>query len=372
MSTQPIRILTASELNRPAHPWPKPRPLARRAAPALDLDRAIPANLADLREFCRALSHSLQLSAEAVPPLALGIVSGCIGRTVETQVAPDWMETASLWFAVLLEPGEKKSATISALCQPINAWQRDESERLRPALASYAEKRRCVEADLNATRTRYAKSKPGTTERDELQARVVDLADELDRLPPLASPCLTVSDFTPESLRDTLRANGEKCLWVAPEVDAAALLGSRYSKSGASNFDLLLKAHCGDAAPASRVGRDVSLERPALSLALMVQPAALDEVLRDTYAKDRGLLPRLLLISPPSMMGARLLNPEPVPARLREWWADSVRGLLDLDWPGRVVIIAGQPARCETGPRVLTLSPPHQGQGRTQRLLPAR
>ena len=182
------------------------------------------------------------------------------------------------------------------------------------------------------------------------------MAEELDRLPALAAPSLVVSDFTPESLRDLLRQNGEKALWVAPEADAPALLGSRYSNGGASNFDLLLKCHCGDAAPASRVGRDVSLERPALSVALCVQPAALESVLKDAYARDRGLLPRWLLVTPASKLGKRDLEPPPTPDHLREWWGATLNRLLGLPWPGKVVITNGTPARCETGPRILTLT----------------
>jgi replicative DNA helicase len=338
----------------PENDWPAPRPLKTTPA-VLDLARAIPPGLEIFRRFCEAVAEALQVPRDAVPPLALGIVSGCIGRTVETQVTPGWTETASAWFCVLMEAGTNKSTLVSILGRPLTDWQRDEAEQLRATLASYAERRRCVEAELNAARANYVKTKPGTPNRDEAQARVSDLADELDRLPALVAPCLTVSDFTPESLRDTLRANGEKCLWISAEVDHAALLGSRYAKNGASNFDLLLRAHCGDAAPASRVGRDVSLERPALSLCLCVQPAALGEVLRDPYARDKGLLPRLLLVTPTSTLGTRKLNPPPVPECLLEWWRVTLRDLLDLPWPGRVVKSATGPIRYEKGPRLLHL-----------------
>ena len=280
-------------------PWPAPQSLSHSAPPTLDLDAATPRTLANFRALVSAEAEALQVAPEAFAPLCLGIATGCIGRTVETEARPGWTETASLWFAVLLPAGEKKSPLVSALARPVVDWQRHESDRLRSALASYGERRRSTEAELTATRTRLAKAKRGTPDREELQGRVSDLAEELDRLPALAAPSLVVSDFTPESLRDLLRQNGEKALWVAPEADAPALLGSRYSNGGASNFDLLLKCHCGDAAPASRVGRDVSLERPALSVALCVQPAALESVLKDAYARDRGLLPRWLLVTPP-------------------------------------------------------------------------
>lgn len=351
------KIITAAEaIADAAAPWPAPRALGSLPPTALDLDAALPASLRPtLGAFIAATAEALQLDPAAVAPLCLGIVSGCIGRTIETEARPGWIETASLWFAVLLPAGERKSALVSALSRPVTDWQRDEAERLRAALASYAERRRVVEAELVSTRGQLAKKGRGTPEREELQNKVSDLAEELDRLPPLAPPSLVVSDFTPESLRDLLRQNGEKAIWIAPEADAPALLGSRYSNAGA-NFDLLLKGHCGDAAPASRVGRDVSLERPALALALCVQPAALESVLRDAYARDKGLIPRLLLVTPRSLLGTRRNDAPTVPEHLAAWWGETLQGLLDLTWPGKVVSVLGTLTRCETGPRILTLT----------------
>ena len=349
----PQIIDAAQAIAEAALPWPDPHPLGSPTPPALDLDAAIPAHLRPtFAAYVRAVAEALQVDATAVAPLCLGIVSGCIGRTVETN--PGWIETASLWFAVLLPAGERKSALVSVLSRAVTDWQRDETEHLRPSLASYAERRRCVEAELASKRSKLAKKPGGTPDREDLQNLVSDLAQELERLPVLAPPSLVVSDFTPEALRDLLRQNGEKAIWIAPEADAPALLGSRYSAAGA-NFDLLLKAHCGDAAPASRVGRDVSLERPALALALCVQPAALESVLRDSYARDKGLLPRLLLVTPTSHLGTRHTSAPTVPDHLAAWWGEALRGLLDLPWPGKVVTDQGIPTRCETGPRLLTL-----------------
>jgi len=88
-----------------------------------------------------------------------------------------------------------------------------------------------------------------------------------------------------------------------------------------------------------------------------VQPAAVGEVLRDAYAKDRGLVPRLCLIAPASRMGSRKLHATEVPAHLREWWGVTLRRLLDLRWPGRVVLFANGPTRHAEGPHVMRLSP---------------
>lgn len=351
------QIITAAQaIAEAALPWPDPHPLGSPTPPALDLDAAIPAHLRPtFAAFVRAVAETLQVDATAVAPLCLGIVSGCIGRTVETEARPGWRETASLWFAVLLPAGEMKSAVINTLARPVTDWQRDEVERLRPSLASYAERRRCVEAELASKRSKLAQKPRGTPERADYENQISDLAVEFDRLPPLAAPCLTTANFTPESLRDDLRRDGEKGIWIDSEVDPSVLLGTRYSNKGEANFELLLKCHDGTPVPGSRVGRDVSLAHPALALALFVQPAALEKVLRDSYARDKGLLPRLFLVTPRSLQGYRRNDPPIVPHHLAAWWGEALRGLLDLPWPGKVVTDQGIPTRCETGPRLLTL-----------------
>lgn len=348
-------VISLDAARAAAEPWPKPRPLACQTPPALDLDKAIPSGLARFREFCAAVAEALQVPPDAVPPLALALASIGTSRALELQLNEQWRETAPLWFAVLAESGERKSALLGLLAAPVQDWQRLETTRLRDALASYAELREALAARLVATRGRL--SKFTGPDRVALENETYDLAVALERTPPLAGPALISSDATPEAMRDLLARNGEKLAWVSGEVDAAQLLGTRYANGGGANFDLLLKAFTGEAVTAHRIGRDVTLARPALALALFVQPAAVAEVLRDGYARDRGLVPRLCLVAPASRMGMRTLHPADVPPELLEWWGATLCRLLDLPWPGRVILGATGPARSEAPPHVLHLAP---------------
>jgi hypothetical protein len=337
-----------------AEPWPMPRPLPRSSAPALDLSKCVPPVLAPFREFCDAVAESLQVPPDMVAPLALALASIGTSRALEVELSPQWRETAPLWFAVLAEPGERKSALLSLLSDPLHRWQTNEREHLRHPLATYGERRRILEARIAGTRTRMQRLKGTEAEKLEIEALV--LTATLDGLPVLSSPELVTTDATPEALRDLLARNGEKVALVSSEMDAGQLTGTRYSKGGA-NFDLLLKAFTGDPSPCHRIGRDIPLSRPALSLALCVQPAAIADVLRDAYAKDRGLVPRLCLIAPVSRMGTRALHPAAVSSPLLQWWSDRLLRLLDLKWPSRVVLTPDGPARHEGLPGIVRLTP---------------
>jgi Protein of unknown function (DUF3987) len=349
--------ITAAEALADAHPWPAPGPLGTPPPPGLDLDTAIPASLQTFRAFCEGLAEALQVPPDAVPPLALAVASGCIARAVETRAGPDWKETAPLWVAVLMDSAERKSAIVSALSRPVFDWQIAEAQSLRRPLAAYAENRRCLEAELASARGRYAKTRPGHPERNEAQTAVREIAETLDAMPPLTAPAILTADATPESLRDLLGANGEKALWVAPEADAASLTGKRYASSGAANLNLLLAAKSGDACPGQRIGRDVSLDRPAVAIALCVQPDALAEVIGDAYARGRGFVPRFAFVCPASRLGSRSLHPAPLAPALAAWWAETTRALLAFPWPGRVVSVGGELRRHPGPPRELVLAP---------------
>lgn len=350
--SSPVISLDAARVE--AQPWAKPHPLSAPPPPTLDLEKAIPPGLAPFREYCASVAEALQVPPDAVPPLALALASIGTARALEVELLPQWRETAPLWFAVLAEPGERKSALLSLLSDPLHRWQTDERNHLRHALAAYGERRRTLEAQLVGVRSKL--QRPNGPDVDNQPREALDLAATLENLPALAAPELVTSDATPEALRDLMGRNGEKVALVSAEMDAGQLTGARYGKGGA-NFDLLLKAFTGDPSPCHRIGKDIPLERPALSLVLCVQPAAVAAVLRDAYAKDKGLVPRLCLIAPASRMGTRALHPDPAPPDLLRWWGDTLRRLLDLPWPGRVILNADGPTRSEAGPHIMRLTP---------------
>lgn len=347
-------VISLDAARAAAEPWPKPHPLTRPAPPVLDLAVAIPDHLTELREFCEAVAKSVQAPLDGVSPLAVALASIGTARALELEPGPGWRETAPLWAVCLNESGERKSATTDLIKAPLEAWQNDERDYLRHSLADYDERRRVTEARLEGVRNHLKKPKCGDVAKLETDAR--DLRAALEKMPPLSAPQLILSDSTPECLRDTLERNGEKVIRVSDEISAAELLGTRYGKGGA-NIDIPLKCHNGGSHTIGRAGRFVHLMRPALVEVLYTQAGAMRTVLNDSYATEKGYVARFMLVAPESRMGTRLeLTPGEVPAHLREWWATRVRQLLDLKWPGRVILTADGPTRYEGAPRVLTLT----------------
>lgn len=340
-----------------AAPWPALAPLGHASAPPpFDMATMLPADLPELADMVEAMAEAVQVPRELMAGAAVGLAALACARAVEVQCSPDWREPAPLWVLPLLHPGERKSASLGMLVRPFHEWMAGERKHLAEPLARFTERRRTLDARLSAVRTRAAKE-VSPEKRVTLEAEASDLAADLEAMQVrLAAPELLVQSFTPEGLRDALEANGEKLGIVSAEADAGELLGARYSDAG-PNLDLLLCAHAGDAITTRRAGgRLVPLDRPAMGMVLAVQPEAVRTVLADRAARGRGLVDRMLLILAPSRMGSRLLDSPPVPDAVSVWWANRVGAMLDLPWPGRVIIgHDDEPLRCSSQPRVLPL-----------------
>jgi hypothetical protein len=334
-------------------PWSDLVPFGEAKPPKLDLDEVIPPALGHLRDFILATAEAIQVPVEGVAPISLALVSLAASRSFEVELLPQWRETAPLWFLVLAESGERKSALLASLLGPLNRWQEAEASRLGSYLARYGETRRGIEAELAGLRSKIGRAAPEDRAKRKSEAEI--LAEKLEGMPPLSAPDLVTADATPEAVRNLLVANGEKLGIFAAETDAETLTGKRYSKNGGTNLNLFLSAFTGDPIPAHRIGLSFRLQRPSLAIGLCVQPSAVSEVLSDPMAHGRGLVSRMLFVQPASRMGSRSLNPEPVPAALAEWWSVTLRTILDCPWPGRVVLAGEGPVRCQKPSRVLTL-----------------
>jgi len=351
------RIQTPADLRAEQEPWPAPVPFTRPTPPPLNLADAIPSTLPMLRDFIATQAEALQVQPDAVALLSVGLASLAAARTFEMELRDGWRETAPLWVAYLGIPGEGKSTVLAAVSKPVYLWQSAEREHLRHPLAAYAEERRGIEARMTGTRAKLARVKPSAAEK--LAKECADLSHALENMPELPAPVLISANVTPEAARDALAANGEKLALLAPEMDAGQLMGTRYAtnaknaKNSGANVDLFLSAWIGEPCSALRVGRSISLERPALAMILAVQPVAMREVLRDPIAQGRGMIDRFLFVQPPSRLGSREMEPPPLPDNLRDWWADALRRVLDLPWPGRVILTANGPARSEAAPRII-------------------
>ena len=118
-----------------------------------------------LREWVEAESHATQTPADLAGLLALAVCSVGIARRVVVKPRPDWREPVNLFVAVLLEPGNRKSAVFADAMKPLRELEAELIDAARPEVAGSNPTDGRPNADCNGWknwRPRKATPKRGT------------------------------------------------------------------------------------------------------------------------------------------------------------------------------------------------------------------
>ncbi len=123
--------------------------------------------------FVAALSESTQTHPEMGAIISLGILATAFQRRLTVEITPDWSEPLSLFTVAVAAPGERKSAVIGALTEPVYDYEHTIQESERTEIAQNRTQRAMLEKRL-------------ATQRDESEA--LALSAELDSswVPPSA------------------------------------------------------------------------------------------------------------------------------------------------------------------------------------------
>jgi|GEM_PF-3071927 len=95
-----------------------------------------------LREWVEAESHATQTPADLPALLALAVCSAMIARRVEVEPRPGWREPVNLFVAVLMEPGNRKSAVFADAMKPLRDLDAELIEDARSIVARALSARR--------------------------------------------------------------------------------------------------------------------------------------------------------------------------------------------------------------------------------------
>ncbi len=319
--SNPIKdTITQAEI--PQDEWPELVPLDAPNLPRLDL-----AYLPDWAgDYASAVAADTETPQELAAGMVLAACATAAARRLRVMVRQGYFEPCNLWVVVALPPGNRKSAVQSAATAPLIAWERDQAAILEPEIKRIASERKTLEARAKEKRNKAAKEK-GNIEADDLAREVADIEANLPEIP--IQPQIWTSDATPERLGALLPEHGECMAWLSSEGGVFDILQGRYS-NGIPNLDLVLKAHSGDAERVDRGSRPpVFLKSPRLTIGLSPQPDVLRGLAANPGFRGRGLLGRFLYLLPPSPLGYRDLQSNPVPEGVRDAYAAGLRAMLD-------------------------------------------
>jgi hypothetical protein len=318
-----------SEDPEPPLPWEPPVPLG--------IDYPVPAFPLDclpgwLREWAGAEAEATQTPADLAAMLALAVCGAAAAGKFRVQVRDGWPEPVNLYAVVALPPGDRKSAVFADAIAPVQEYEREEQRRMAQEIAEKASEHRVLEGRLKEAERKAAHAE-NEDEATKLRDAAKQLARELAAHQVPDPPQLYCDDVPPEKLAKLLARQGGRILQASPEGTAFEIVKGRYSET--ANFEVYLKGHAGDALRVDRISREQdTVDRPALSLALAVQPDVIRGLADQSSLRGRGFLARFLYAIPKSLVGRRTVAPAPVPEQVAERFRSMVLALWKL--PGSV------------------------------------
>lgn len=346
----PRRVWTEFD---PAPPDDAPPPAAQPAAeewpepnlPGTQKTPEIPADV--LPTWAGAMARAVSESTQTPPALAvmccLAVLATAVQRRFEVEPVPGYFEPLPIWAAAASVAGTRKSAVMSAFQGVFVRWEKLHYDRMRRDIARVNAARAVAKKRIERLLQDSAKAKDAS-ELESIRAEIE--REELQMPEEIRAPRLFTSDSTPERLQSLLSEHGERMAVLSDEAGSFQIMGGIYS-NGHALLDTILQAHAGSPVRGDRAGRTVHIDRPALSMGLLVQPGTLADVAGSKRFRDSGLLARFLWAVPESTVGRRdVRRYAPIPEHVREDYERGVLGLLD-GW--------GEPVG---KPKVLTFTDP--------------
>lgn len=318
-----------------ARGWVDPVPLNRPLTP-FPVDALGPV----VGPMVAAVAEALQVPVELPANMSLSLITTAIGNAVQVRVNQDWVESIPLCTCSVLGSGEGKSPVVRRLTAPLSEFEQELLEKYEATVTERRRERELIEAQVEDLRQKALKS---PTETNKGAYRTA--AKELDSLEPTpVPPRLWADGMTPEAMVRLLVEQGGAVGIISDEGQLFDDLAGRYT-SGKANLAPVLQATSGARIRVTRSGAGtVTIEKPALSISICVQPGVLAALSKQEHNRDSGLLARFLYVVPESKLGSRPFERPAIPTNVSTAWSKVLKEL-------------AQVCRSKPEPRVLKLQP---------------
>lgn len=279
-------------------------------------------------DYAKDISERVQVPIDAPCMGALAVLSASLAKKFVVHLPQHgWTERINLYVVSVMEPSEKKSENHRLMTSPINEFERQEKERLKPLYDAQRAERELKLKRREHLSTQYAKSG-----KDEVLKEFSVLRAELDEEEAIILPDYVTTDCTPEKLASLVQENGEKMAILSAEGGILDIMAGRYNPH--LNLDLFLNGYTGDRTKIHRSGNHeaITIEEPALTFGLFVQPTVIQNISPEIIR--RGGLARFLYAIPEAMVGRRKLIAHTTKPELKERYDAGITRLLKLKHEG--------------------------------------
>ena len=268
------------------------------------------------RDMAAAVAEAVQVPAGMAACFLLGAISTATVGRASVLVREGYSEPIQLYIAVSAMPSERKSACLAAMFEPLHAFINEENtHRAAEVIESSA---------LHAMLEKQLQKAQMKGDADEVRRLSHEIADFQDVQPVE----LMLSEATTEALAARMAQNNGRLAIVSGEGGLLNILAGIYSQSGV-NLDVILHGYSGEPVYSARIGRATpKIEKAALSITLAVQPAILQAFISNETLLGCGAVARFLLAAPPSMLGFRKIEGNPVQKHIAARYSKRITELL--------------------------------------------
>lgn len=311
--------------------WPDPVPLEHDAG---SWDFPMSAFSDTIMKMGLGLAKATQTDWALPGVAALGVLAAATGGRAIVEARPGWQEPLNLFTVTVARPGERKSAVLRAMTEPLLAVEKELVRAGRDARLQAETEREVAMKAAEAAKARAGRAIDG--QRAQLTEEAIGLAEMANAITVPPIPRIVADDVTPEACASLLVEQDGRLAIISAEGGIFDIIAGRYS-GNVPVLDVWLKGHAGDLLRIDRKGRPPEyVERPALTLCLMVQPDVLHRIAGPSAFRGRGLLARILYAMPQSKVGTRRINqPPPDPEVVANYHALIATLVRSLDpWGG--------------------------------------
>lgn len=278
-------------------------------------------------EHARAVSMSTQTPPAIATLFTLSVLATALqGRFEVAPHGDDYREPLSLWTVSCYPVGGRKTAVYSRCISPLQRWEKQAGDRARSEIFRRFAAREVALKRIERLKADAAKQK----DEDQIAQIEAEIRRVREEMPEeMRAPRIFTTNATPERTEGLLAEQGGKIGILSDESDTFLNLSGAL-RGGVASLDVVLKGHAGSAIRVDRQGREAHLDRPALSMGLIVQPDTFAELAAGRRLRATGALARNLYAVPKSNIGARDVRFRmPIPDHVSNDYERAVMALLE-------------------------------------------
>lgn len=276
------------------------------------------------RPYIEAVSERFGNPVDMAAQCALSVMASAAMNSATVKLG-DWKESLSLYIiSGVAPPGAAKSPTLNHMSEPLDEHQKDQRADKKDQIIRDKARRELIQDKRNSLKKKVKDQDLTDEGMKELEEELFKIDQELD-VPQMGMPHYVLDDFTIPALAKKISESEHQSMTIASAEgsDFFNILAGKYSTDGGSDTKLIANAWSGESTYQTRIGRgDINLERPLITVNLMIQPSALQSMTSKRDMQGLGVLDRFVWTHAKSgLMPAR---PKPIPEQAKRSYQQAV------------------------------------------------